>query len=46
MKQHEKLNYVEYPSRDLNATKGFFLRSSPGSLKILVRLTAPLQKPI
>lgn len=24
MKQHEKLNYVEYPCRDLNATKQFF----------------------
>lgn len=24
MKQHEKLNYVELPARDLGATKGFF----------------------
>ena len=24
MHQHEKLNYVEYPARDLTATKAFF----------------------
>lgn len=24
MPEHEKINYVEFPSRDLNATKAFF----------------------
>ena len=24
MPHHEKLNYVEYPAKDLNATKQFF----------------------
>ncbi len=24
MKQHEKINYVEFPARDLEATKAFF----------------------
>lgn len=26
MHQHEKINYIEFPSRDLNATKHFFTR--------------------
>ena len=27
MNQHEKLNYVEFPARDLEATRTFFIKA-------------------
>ena len=35
MNEHEKINYVELPAKDLEATKTFLLKYSIGHLQIM-----------
>ncbi|MCP4492678.1 MAG: hypothetical protein GY820_36020 [Gammaproteobacteria bacterium] len=44
MPEHQKIDYVEYPSSDLEATKSFLDQHLNGALKITVPSTRPSQR--